>query len=85
MSNQTSLRTVSADPGLLSPEQLLKSHKDGRRKTLEDLIAMKESPQKFKESSSFLKICRDYVRWFLDSARLKISVSPLRHLLFGNT
>ena len=69
-------RTVSADPGLMSPEQLLKSHKDGRRKTLEDIIAMKDSELKnLNKSPSFLKTCRDYVRWFLDSARLKISVS----------
>ena len=82
MNNQTSLRTVSTDPGLMSPQQLLKSHKDGRRKTLEQLIAMKESSQEFKEPSSFLKICRDYVRWFLDSAHLKISVSLSIHLPF---
>ncbi len=67
-------RTVSADPGLMTPEDLLKSHKDGRRKSLEELIA-KNQASNTKRKSSYLKKCRDCVRWFLDSARLKISVS----------
>ena len=75
MSN-TSTRTISADPGLLSPEELLKSHKDGRRKTLEDLIAKNNSsPANNKYPQTFFKQCRAYIKWFLDNARLKISVS----------
>lgn len=69
-------RTISTDPGLLSPEELLRSHKNGRRRTLEEIIAKRNflhlnepKPQRF------LQKCREYIRWFLDSARLKISVS----------
>ncbi len=69
-------RTVSADPGLLTPEELLKNLKDGRRKTLEEIIAQKNSSVTFDTPRSFLRRCRDHVRWFLDTARLKISVSP---------
>jgi hypothetical protein len=71
-----STRTISADPGLLSPEELLKNHKDGRRRTLEEIIAKKHA---LRENEYFMgslaQRCRDYVRWFLDNARLKISVS----------
>lgn len=73
--NSQFTRTVSADPGLMSPEELLKTHKNGRRKTLEDIIAKREMDANETYPQYFLKRCREWVRWFLDSARLKISVS----------
>lgn len=68
-------RTISADPGLLSPEELLKSHKDGRRRTLEELIAQQTLNASGNYPRAFIQRCRENVRWFLDSARLKLSVS----------
>ena len=72
-----SSRTVSADPGLLSNEELLERNK-GRRRTLEELIA-KEQMKRFistKEKASILfKKAKKRVRWFIDHAQLKISVS----------
>ena len=71
------MRTVSADPGLLSNEELLEmlGH---RRLTLKRIIASEKS----KERSSvlpmgerILKNARKRVRWFVDHAQLKISAS----------
>lgn len=71
-------RTISVDPGLLSPEELLKSHKDGRRKTLEAIIAKRNCASLSEaESRHFRQKCREYINWFLDSAKLKISVSSM--------
>ena len=70
------VRTISTDPGLLSPEDLLKSHKDGRRKTLEAIIANRNCFSASEtQSRPLTQQCREYIRWFLDSAKLKISVS----------
>lgn len=68
----TESRTVSIDPGLLSPEELLTRHQGGRRRTLEGLIGKHQ--HSFEEGYAIRHRCREYVRWFLDSARLKISV-----------
>jgi hypothetical protein len=77
LSKPPSTRTISTDPGLLSPQELLKSHKDGRRRTLEDIIA-KTQTQDFGDyfvRQSCIERCRENIRWFIDNARLKISVS----------
>ena len=68
------IRTVSTDPGLMTPEELLASHKGGRRKTLEKIIAKHKTVER-NSAASFLTNARDKIRWFLDHARLKISVS----------
>lgn len=65
-------RTVSADPGLMSPEQLLAAHKGGRRRTLEQLIA-KHNQLKLSEETTCLTEARQKTKWFLDHARIKIS------------
>lgn len=67
-------RTVSADLGLLSPEELLKSHKGGRRQSLEDEIRQASFSCKIRHTPWRLR-CRDGVRYFLDNAHIKISVS----------
>ena len=71
------VRGECIDPGLLSPEELLLEHKGGRRKSLEDLIEKQKSMQR--DNMPWYRVCRDYIRWFLDSARLKISVSTSRY------
>jgi len=68
-------RTISTDPGLLSPEELLKSHSGGRRRTLEELIARSQHVSDDEDLLPWHRRCRDNVKWFLDNARLKISVS----------
>lgn len=75
--NSKVVRTVSADPGLLSNEELLEMLGD-RRLTLKRIIAREKS----KERSSVLPIgerilesARKRVRWFVDQAQLKISAS----------
>lgn len=73
-------RTVSADPGLLSPEELLASHKGGRRKTLEQLIAEQRTNDLQKDpKNTIISRCRAKVQWFLDGAHLKISVCKERN------
>lgn len=75
LTNMVASRTVSADPGLLSPEELLASHKGGRRRTLEQLIAEQRAKELLKDhKNEYFSRCREYVRWFLDNAHLKISV-----------
>ena len=75
-------RTVSADPGLLSPEELL-SEQGGRRKSLEELIAQRRALSQHEDDTPFHRRCREFIRWFLDTARLKISVSiPSFFILF---
>jgi hypothetical protein len=69
-------RTISVDPGLLSPEELLSRHEGGRRKSLEGLIEKQQTV--FNDGKPIHLLCRQHMRWFLDSARLKISVSPLK-------
>jgi hypothetical protein len=69
-------RTISVDPGLLSPEELLAHHQGGRRRSLEGFI---EKQRTVSSNGTPIHLrCRKYVRWFLDSARLKISVSPFQ-------
>lgn len=69
-----STRTVSADPGLLSHEQLLE--RTGRRRTLEELIA-KEKMNRLvttrERASALVKKAKKKVRWFIDHAQIKIS------------
>ena len=74
-----STRTVSADPGLLSNEELLKQHTGRRRRTLEALVARESiggltSSTKEKASMLFQR-ARTKVRWFIEHAQIKISVS----------
>lgn len=69
-------RTVSADPGLLSHEELLAKYDGRRRRTLEELIT-KEKLSRLNvpkaHVSQLLKKVRKRVRWFIDHARIKIS------------
>jgi hypothetical protein len=75
-------RTVSADPGLLSHEELL-ARNGSRRRTLEELIA-KEKLNRFLSSqeraSVLVKKAKKKVRWFIDHAQIRISVSDQRFL-----
>ena len=68
-------RTVSADPGLLSHEELLANYDGRRRLTLEELIT-KEKLNRLNSRkahvSLWLKRVRKRVRWFIDHARIKI-------------
>ena len=70
-----STRTVSADPGLLSNEELLARSKN-RRRTLEELIA-KENLTRITstsaKASAFFGRCEKKVQWFIENAQLKIS------------
>ena len=70
-------RAVSADPGLLSHEELL-ARNGRRRRTLEELIA-KEKLNRFissqEKASALLKKAKKKVRWFIDHAQIRISVS----------
>ena len=69
-------RTVSADPGLLSHEELLANYDGRRRRTLEELIT-KEKLNRLNSPKDhvrqWLKRARKRVRWFIDHARIKIS------------
>lgn len=71
-----STRTVSADPGLLSHEELLA--RTGRRRTLEELIA-KEKMDRINNTHgralALVRKAKKKVRWFIDNAQIKISVS----------
>lgn len=60
----------------MSPEQLLAAHKGGRRRTLEQLIA-KHSQLNLEQGqeATLLSEFRKKTKWFLDQARIKISVS----------
>lgn len=73
------MRTVSADPGLLSNEELLKKLPGSRRFTLEQIIAndklLKNKSSLPQLVSRVLKKARKRVRWFVDHAQIKISVS----------
>lgn len=73
------VRTVSADPGLLSNEELLEKLPVNRRFTLEQLIAndklLKDRSSLAHMSRRVLKKARKRVRWFVDHAQIKISVS----------
>lgn len=69
-------RTVSADPGLLSHEELLAKYDGRRRRTLEELISkekLNRSNSPKAHVSQLLKRVRKRVRWFIDHARIKIS------------
>ena len=79
-----STRTVSADPGLLSNEELLKQIPTGkRRRTLEALVARESIgglTSSTKEKASMLfQGARTKVRWFIEHAQIKISVSYYDH------
>ena len=71
-------RTVSADPGLLSTEELLASQKGERRKSLERLVAMHNQEQSKEAKIPILARIKEKVRWFLEHARIKVSVSLVR-------
>ena len=69
-------RTVSADPGLLSHEELLANYDGRRRRTLEELITKEKLNRLYSPKdhvSQWLKRIRKRVRWFIDHARIKIS------------
>lgn len=77
ISHQISTRTISADPGLLTNKELLEKH-GGRRRTLEELVAMDKLNKLSPPSPSVhLERVRKKVRRFLDHGRLKISVCDL--------
>jgi hypothetical protein len=74
MSNKISpMRTVGYDPGLLSREELLATHTGTRRRTLQDLI-QREKLNRRSRMVLLLKRAVKAVRWFIDNARLRISV-----------
>jgi hypothetical protein len=79
MGKPSDVRTVSADPGLLSNEELLKKLPGNRRFTLEQIIAneklTKDRSSLAKSAHRIFKKARKRVRWFVDHAQLKISVS----------
>jgi len=69
-----STRTVSADPGLLSNEELLA--RTGRRRTLEELIAKEKLNRLIStrdRASAFARKAKKKVRWFIEHAQIKIS------------
>ena len=68
-----SRRIVSADPGLLSAEELLSSHSGGRRKSLERMIQQHNREFSVETKPLIMKQIKDKVRWFLEHARIKIS------------
>lgn len=65
-------RIVSADPGLMSAEELLSAHDGGRRRSLEKLI---EKQNEFlAESRPPLRHrIKEKIKWFLEQATIKIS------------
>jgi hypothetical protein len=65
-------RTVSADPGLLSNEELLAEQTGNRRQLLLKLIKRDSSPQA--RIWILFKRTKKIVNWFLDRAQIKISV-----------
>ena len=73
------VRIVSTDPGLLTHQQLLATcEENGRRKSYESYVAKQHSRRNLVGEGSRLswnKYCREHIKWFLDSARLKVSVS----------
>ena len=75
------VRTVSADPGLLSHQQLLATcEQNGRKKSFESYMAKQHSTRNLNAEASQLSwnsYCRENIKWFLDSARLKVSVSDV--------
>jgi hypothetical protein len=79
MDKPNDVRTVSADPGLLSNEELLKKLPGNRRFTLEQIIAnekvLKDRSSLASTLHRIFKKARKRVRWFVDHAQLKISVS----------
>ena len=70
-------RIVSADPGLLSAEELLSSHAGGRRRSLEKMILLQKDFDSAEERNPIMARIKEKVRWFLEHARIKISVSFL--------
>lgn len=70
-------RIVAKDLGLLSPEDLLQRHSGGRRRSLEMLIEENRTQKKKINMSIYLEGLREKVRWAIDHARIKISVSLL--------
>jgi hypothetical protein len=65
-------RTVSADPGLLSNEELLAEQTGNRRQLLLKLIKRDSSPQA--RIWILFKRTKKIINWFLDRAQIKISV-----------
>lgn len=77
MDNSKIARTVSADPGLLSNEELLEMLGD-RRLTLKRIIASEKSRERSSASligKRIFKNARKRVRWFVDHAQFKVSAS----------
>eukprot|EP00592_Proboscia_alata_P007332 CAMPEP_0194354602 /NCGR_PEP_ID=MMETSP0174-20130528/2717_1 /TAXON_ID=216777 /ORGANISM="Proboscia alata, Strain PI-D3" /LENGTH=893 /DNA_ID=CAMNT_0039123605 /DNA_START=273 /DNA_END=2951 /DNA_ORIENTATION=+ len=82
-------RSVSVDPGLMTPEELL-AENGGRRKTLEKIIAknnmlLRRGPKQ----QSYHERFKEHLRWFLDNAKAKISYDDFMMLvtifiLFGD-
>lgn len=68
-------RIVSADPGLMSAEELLSSHKGGRRRSLERMIALNKQAYSAESRAQMMARVKEKVRWFLEHARVQISVS----------
>ena len=77
----TATRTVSADPGLLSNEELLAEQTGNRRQLLLKLIKRDSSPQA--RIWILLKRTKKIVNWFLDRAQIKISVGPCCPAMFS--
>ena len=85
------VRIVSTDPGLLTHQQLLAScEENGRRKSYESYMAKQYSARNLagdgsRPSSNMY--CRENIKWFLDSARLNVSVSAIIRFvsIFSNT
>lgn len=70
-----SKRIIATDPGLMTPEELL-ACQGGRRKSLAMLIAQhkKSRMKEENQSVSIVSMIRNKIKWFLDTASLRISV-----------
>ena len=75
-------RIIHVDPGLLTPEQLLREN-GGRRRSLQQLIIQQKNEAKsMKERRRlFHKNAKNCVLWLLDEARIRISVSDILYLV----
>ena len=79
------VRTVSADMGLLTHEELLRAQGHGRRRrTLEELIAKEHGGQAVacadKAKASLAK-ARSNTAWFVDHASLRLSYDDIMMLV----
>ena len=69
-------RIVSKDPGLMTSEELLAAN-GGRRRTLEQIIAQRAYNERKRSPSAYIAETKANVRWFLDHAGAKITVSTV--------